>query len=139
MYNITPIGWINTPYTTQGDTPRQPDYGGDLCTIEIYKKYEEGLRDLEGFSHIYVLCIFNHIESYHLIAHPPHDGKPHGVFATRSPFRPNPVSLSLLKLEGVEGNKLYVRGADLMDKTPVIDIKPYTGRVPEDVQTGWYG
>ena len=139
MFPIHPIGHVRTPYTDRSNAPKRPDYEGDECTIKIDETYVEGLKDVDGFSYLYLLCFLDRIESYHLTAYPPQDGRPHGVFATRSPFRPNPISLTRVKLVRREGTTLTVTGLDLLDNTPVIDIKPYTGRIPddEDIRFGW--
>src|SRR4029079_7183253 len=92
----------------------------------------EGLLDIEGFSHLYVLWVFDRADGFSLRAMPPIDDRPHGVFATRSPRRPNPIGLTVVELQGREGHRLRVRGVDMLDGTPVLDIKPYLSSVPPD-------
>jgi tRNA (adenine37-N6)-methyltransferase len=106
--------------------------------IEILSEYEEGLNDIEGFSHLVVLWGFDRSEGYELIGKPPSDDRPHGVFATRSPRRPNPIGLSTVELLGREGSSLRVRGLDMLDGTPVLDVKPYLSSVPDEkLRRGW--
>jgi len=109
------------------------------AVIEILPEFSEGLMDVETFSHLYIIWVFHRSEGFHLISHPPWDDRrPHGVFATRSPHRPNPVGQTIVKLEKREGDKLHVTGADMIDCTPVIDIKPYTSSdIKQDYDEGW--
>jgi tRNA-Thr(GGU) m(6)t(6)A37 methyltransferase TsaA len=99
----------------------------------------EGLRDLDGFSHIVVVFHLHLVIQPSLVAHPPWDGKEHGVFATRSPYRPNPIGLSTVRLEHIEANTLHISGVDMIDGTPVLDIKPYIPNLNpvDDVKVGW--
>jgi tRNA-Thr(GGU) m(6)t(6)A37 methyltransferase TsaA len=106
--------------------------------LEILPEFEEGLRDIEGFSHLYVIWCFDRAEGYELTAHPPCDDRTHGVFATRSPLRPNPLALTVVQLLERSGNRLRVRGVDMLDGTPVLDIKPYLSSIPEEkLRRGW--
>lgn len=106
--------------------------------IEILPQFEPGLADIEGFSHIIVLWVFDRIEGFELLASPPSDNRSHGVFATRSPRRPNPIGLSIVELLRREGPRLHVRGVDMLDGTPILDIKPYLSNVPpEKLRRGW--
>ena len=106
--------------------------------IEIFPEFAEGLDGLEGFSHIIVIFHFHKSGPGKLKVVPPGQTKPRGVFATRSPHRPNPIGLSVLRLLGREGRSLEVSGLDLVDGTPVLDIKPYTGRDRKShIRTGW--
>jgi len=106
--------------------------------LEVLPIYEAGLTDIEGFSHLYVLWVFDRVTGYDLMAAPPSDTRPHGVFATRSPRRPNPIGLTVVKLLRREGSSLYVCGMDMLDGTPILDIKPYLSSVPlEDLRRGW--
>jgi tRNA-Thr(GGU) m(6)t(6)A37 methyltransferase TsaA len=94
--------------------------------------------DIEGFSHLYVLWIFHKVDGYELTAYPPSDDRPHGVFATRSPQRPNPIGLTVVELLGRDGTRLRVRGVDMLDGTPIVDLKPYLSNVPpEALRRGW--
>ena len=106
--------------------------------IEVLPEFSQGLLDVETFSHLNLIWVFHKSTESHLLAHPPWDDKPHGVFATRSPHRPNALGLTIVKLEKREGNTLYVSGADMIDGTPILDIKPYTSSdVKENYDDGW--
>ncbi len=106
--------------------------------LEILPEYEEGLRDIEGFSHLYIVWVFHNVERFTLLASPPTDDRPHGVFATRSPYRPNRLALTVVELIRREGQRLYIRGLDMLDGTPILDIKPYLSSVPaEKLRRGW--
>ena len=106
--------------------------------LEILPQFEPGLADIDGFSHIIVLWVFDRIEGFDLLANPPSDNRSHGVFATRSPRRPNPIGLSIVELLRREGPRLNVRGLDMLDGTPILDIKPYLSNVPpEKLRRGW--
>jgi tRNA-Thr(GGU) m(6)t(6)A37 methyltransferase TsaA len=106
--------------------------------LEIRPDLEQGLRDIEGFSHLYVIWLFHRAEGPELIAYPPSDDRPHGVFATRSPQRPNPIGLTVVRLLERAGTRLRVRGIDMLDGTPILDLKPYLSSVPvEELRRGW--
>ena len=106
--------------------------------LELRPEFEAGLQDIEGFSHLFIIWLFHRTEGFDLIACPPSDGRPHGVFATRSPRRPNPIGLTVVELLRREGPRLHVRGVDMLDGTPVLDIKPYLSSVPaERLRRGW--
>lgn len=111
--------------------------------IEILPELEAGLTDIEGFSHLIVLWVFDRQISdgnteFELLAAPPSDDRPHGVFATRSPRRPNPIGLTVVELLRREGRLLHVRGIDMLDETPILDIKPYLSSVPQEtLRRGW--
>jgi tRNA-Thr(GGU) m(6)t(6)A37 methyltransferase TsaA len=106
--------------------------------LEIRSDLAVGLTDIEGFSHLYVLWVFDRAAGYELLGTPPTDTRPHGVFATRSPRRPNPIGLTVVRLLRREGSRLHVRGVDMLDRTPILDIKPYlSGVPPEDLRRGW--
>jgi tRNA-Thr(GGU) m(6)t(6)A37 methyltransferase TsaA len=133
------IGVVRSPYTNTAEIPKglgaQHEAPG---IIEVRPEFEDGLKDIEGFSHLYVIWIFDRAEGSSLTAHPPSDDRPHGVFATRSPQRPNPVGLTVVTLIGRDGPNLRVRGIDMLDGTPVLDIKPYLSNVPGDqLRRGW--
>lgn len=133
------IGAIRSPYRTKDEVPkglgtRHAAEG----TIELLPEFAPGLADIEGFSHLYVLWIFDRAEGYELLGKNPTDGREHGVFATRSPRRPNPLGLSVLELLGRDGATLRVRGVDMLDGSPVVDLKPYLSSVPpEKLRRGW--
>ena len=104
----------------------------------MLSEYEPGLSDIDGFSHLFVLWLFDRVEGFELLASPPTDTRPHGVFATRSPRRPNPIGLTVVRLLGREDCSLRVAGVDMLDGTPILDIKPYLSSIPIDqVKRGW--
>jgi tRNA-Thr(GGU) m(6)t(6)A37 methyltransferase TsaA len=106
--------------------------------LEILPQFEAGLTDIEGFSHLYVLWVFDRASGYELLGTPPSDNRSHGVFATRSPRRPNPIGLTVVALLRRDGCSLHVRGVDMLDGTPILDIKPYLSSVPaEELRRGW--
>jgi tRNA-Thr(GGU) m(6)t(6)A37 methyltransferase TsaA len=135
-----PIGIIHTPFTEPDGMPIQPaGAAGVAGRVEVFAQYREGLRDLDGFSHIILLYHFHRSRGFTLRVVPFLDTRPRGVFATRAPRRPNPVGLSVVRLRRVEDGVLHVENVDILDGTPLIDIKPY---VPEfdgqaEVRTGW--
>jgi tRNA (adenine37-N6)-methyltransferase len=136
---LRPIGRVRGPYTETSQIPKGPgarhDAEGELV---IESDLEAGLTDIEGFSHLYVLWIFDRSDGFDLAARPPTDDRPHGVFATRSPRRPNPLALTVVRLLGREGSRLHVRGIDMLDGTPIVDIKPYLSSVPAaEIRRGW--
>jgi tRNA-Thr(GGU) m(6)t(6)A37 methyltransferase TsaA len=123
------IGIIHSPFKTTKGMPIQPG-GAEAIrgTIRIYPEYVEGLKDLDGFSHIILLYHFHLNRDSKLMVIPFMDSRPHGVFSTRAPSRPNPVGLSVVMLRKIEGNILEIENVDIVDQTPLLDIKPY---VPE--------
>ncbi|MEP7012656.1 MAG: tRNA (N6-threonylcarbamoyladenosine(37)-N6)-methyltransferase TrmO [Acidobacteriota bacterium] len=138
-YPFRPIGFVQSPFTSTAEVPR--GLGAEHKTegtLEILPELEAGLADIEGFSHLFVIWVFDRTEGFDLTAWPPSDDRPHGVFATRSPQRPNPIGLTVVELLGREGNRLRVRGIDMLDETPILDIKPYLSSVPaESLRRGW--
>lgn len=123
---MQPIGIIRSPFQNLKDMPIQPKGAQEtLGTIEVEEEYIEGLNDLDGFSHIYLLYIFHKAARTSLTVTPFMDTTPRGVFSTRSPLRPNHIGLSIVELVGVEKNLVKVRGIDILDGTPLVDIKPY--------------
>jgi len=139
MFTPRPIGHVRSPYAETSQVPKglgaKHDAEGEL---EILPEFEAGLTDIEGFSHLYVIWAFDRSEGFQLMGRPPSDDRPHGVFATRSPRRPNPIALSVVELLGREGRRLRVRGVDMLDGTPILDIKPYLSSVPEkQLRRGW--
>ena len=135
-----PVGVVRSPFRTGEGSPRQAvGAEGSRGTIEIDPDFVEGLADLNGFSHVLVVFHMNQVTDCRLTAHPPWDDKPHGVFSTCSPYRPNPIGVSVVKLEGVEGNVLRIRNLDMLDGTPVLDLKPYVPDLfPRDeLRVGW--
>lgn len=138
--SLRKIGTLYSPYKNTDYMPRQPKFAeGVRGTVIIEPEFIEGLRDLDGFSHIYLICYLHKVQGYKLSAHPPMDNKSHGVFATRSPCRPNPISLSVVKLISIKENLLTIENVDILDGTPVLDIKPYTPtfNLDEPVRFGW--
>jgi len=136
-----PIGVVHSPLVPDDHIPpRRIESRGVEGTVEVFPDYVEGLRDLEGFSHIILLCHLHLSTGYSLTVKPPSDTTTHGVFATRSPRRPNPISMTVVRLQRIEGKLLHVIDLDLVDTTPVLDIKPYTAPTSDDeVRTGWMG
>jgi tRNA-Thr(GGU) m(6)t(6)A37 methyltransferase TsaA len=135
-----PIGVVRSPYKKIEDMPIQPSgASGIQGTLVIDPTYIEGLQDLEGFSHIYVLYFFHHVREHQLIITPFLDKEPHGVFATRAPKRPNPIGLSILRLVEVTKNTLTVENVDILEGTPLLDIKPYVPifDLQTNVRIGW--
>jgi len=138
--NYKPIGVIHSPFTQMVGMPIQPTGAlGIRGTIEIFPEYFEGMTDLDGFSHIILLYHFHRAKKVQLIVTPFMDSQPHGIFATRAPNRPNPIGLSVVKLLKIERNILFIENVDILDGTPLLDIKPF---VPEfdhysEVRIGW--
>jgi tRNA-Thr(GGU) m(6)t(6)A37 methyltransferase TsaA len=138
-FTMRPIGLVRSPYTETAQIPKGPGATHDADgVLEIRPDLGLGLTDIEGFSHLYVLWVFDRAAGYELLGTPPTDTRPHGVFATRSPRRPNPIGLTVVRLLRREGVRLHVRGVDMLDGTPILDIKPYLSSVPpEDLRRGW--
>ena len=135
---LTPIGFVRSAFTDTAAIPKglgaQHEAEG---VLEIRPELEAGLADIEGFSHLYVIWIFDRADAAELTAWPPSDDRSHGVFATRSPQRPNPIGLTVVQLLGRDGTRLRVRGLDMLDGTPIVDIKPYLTNVPGELRRGW--
>jgi tRNA-Thr(GGU) m(6)t(6)A37 methyltransferase TsaA len=135
-----PIGRIHTPHREDGEAPIQPSRAdGARGTVELFPPYVDGLRDLEGFSHVILLYHLHRVRGYELAVTPYLDDRKRGLFATRSPRRPNAIGLSVVRLLSVEKNTLAVRDVDMLDGSPLLDIKPY---VPEfdrrpEIRLGW--
>lgn len=135
-----PIGVIKSPHRLPEATPIQPVYAQDYeGKVEIFPEFEEGLRDIEGFSHIYLVYHLHRAEPPRLTVKPFLQDIERGIFATRAPCRPNPIGLSIVQLVRREGRILYVRGIDILDGTPLLDIKPYTRRFDfiQTLRNGW--
>jgi tRNA-Thr(GGU) m(6)t(6)A37 methyltransferase TsaA len=138
-FSMQPIGYVGSPYKHAREVPRglgtQHSAEG---VLEIKPELELGLTDIEGFSHLFVIWAFDRSEGFELVGTPPSDNRPHGVFATRSPKRPNPIGLTVVELIRREGPRLHVRGVDMLDRTPILDIKPYLSNIsPEHLRRGW--
>jgi len=137
---IQPIGIIHTPYSDIKNMPIQPIAAtGIKGYIELLPEYAEGLKDMEGFSHITLVYHFHKINGYDLITIPFMDDKPHGIFACKAPKRPNAIGISTVLLLGIDGNIIHIEQVDMLDGTPLIDIKPFYPRYDnrENVTTGW--
>jgi tRNA (adenine37-N6)-methyltransferase len=134
------IGSIKSPYESTKQIPKGLGAKHDAeGVLEILPEFEAGLADIEDFSHLFVLWEFDRSDGYDLVATPPIDNRrPHGVFATRSPRRPNPIGLTVVELLRREGRLLHVRGVDMLNGTPILDLKPYLSSVPpEKLRRGW--
>src|SRR5688572_6974004 len=133
------IGHAHTPFFDTSEVPKGHGTRHEAeGVLEILPEFAAGLQDIDGFSHLYVVWVFHRAEGFELTGVPPTDDRPHGVFATRSPRRPNPIGLTVVQLLGVDGARLHVRGLDMLDGTPILDIKPYLSSVPEaDLRRGW--
>jgi tRNA-Thr(GGU) m(6)t(6)A37 methyltransferase TsaA len=139
MFTMQAIGYVRSPYRNTQEIPK--GLGAKHETeglLEIRQEFESGLQDIEGFSHLFVIWAFDRSEGFSLVGTPPTDNRPHGVFATRSPRRPNPIGLTVVELLSHEGRSLRVRGLDMLEGTPILDIKPYLSSVPqEQLRRGW--
>jgi tRNA-Thr(GGU) m(6)t(6)A37 methyltransferase TsaA len=138
-WKMRPIGFIRSSYNETQEVPKGLGTKHVMeGTLEVLKEFEQGLQDIDGFSHLLVFWIFHKAEGYELVGNTPTDNRPHGVFSTHSPRRPNPLALTVVELLRREGNVLHLRGIDMLDGTPVVDIKPYTSSVTmEQLRRGW--
>ena len=137
---LNPIGIIHSPFKDRTSTPRYPRAAKNIQgEVEIFPAYIEGLKDLEDFSHIMLIFYFHRSEGYSLTVTPYLDKESHGLFTTRSPFRPNPIGVSVVKLIEIKNNKIIIEEFDIMDQTPLLDIKPYTPEILDlsAVKMGW--
>lgn len=139
IVELRPIGVVHSPYKTPEEAPCQGRGLDPVSELEIFTEYADGLRDIEGFSHLIVLYYFHRCRSCSLHFTMPQDGMPHGIFTTRLPNRPNPIGLSVVTLVARQANILRVKEMDVADKTPVLDIKPYVPGLDERrvVKIGW--
>jgi tRNA-Thr(GGU) m(6)t(6)A37 methyltransferase TsaA len=139
MHSMRPIGYVRSPYQDTHEVPRGLGAKHEAeGVLEILPEFEPGLLDIEGFSHLFVLWMFDRSEGFELMASPPSDNRPHGVFATRSPLRPNPIGLTVVELIRRDGPRLHVRGIDMLEGTPILDLKPYLSSVaPDRLRRGW--
>ena len=139
MFTSRPIGFVSSPYKQTTEVPKGLGAKHEAeGVLRILPEFEAGLTDIEGFSHLIVLWEFDRSQGFELLGTPPSDNRPHGVFATRSPRRPNPIGLTIIELQRREGAALHVRGVDMLDGTPILDIKPYLSGVPaESLRRGW--
>jgi tRNA-Thr(GGU) m(6)t(6)A37 methyltransferase TsaA len=139
MFTSKPIGFVGSPYKIVAEIPKGLGARHEADgVLKILPEFEEGLTDIEGFSHLFVIWEFDRSDRFELLGTPPTDNRPHGVFATRSPRRPNPIGLTVVELLRRDGVELKVRGVDMLDGTPILDIKPYlSGVAAEKLQRGW--
>ncbi len=139
MFTPRPIGFVRSPYKDTGEVPKGLGAKHEAeGVLEILPEFEAGLTDIDGISHLFVIWEFDRAQGYELLGTPPCDDRPHGVFATRSPYRPNPIGLTVVELLRREGARLHVRGVDMLDGTPILDVKPYLSSVPEEkLHRGW--
>jgi tRNA-Thr(GGU) m(6)t(6)A37 methyltransferase TsaA len=139
MFTPRPIGFVRSPFQDASAIPKglgatHPEEGA----LEILPEFALGLTDIEGYSHLIVLWVFDRADGFDLLITPPSDDRPHGLFTTRAPRRPNPIALTIVQLLGREGSSLRVRGVDMLDGTPILDIKPYLSNIPADkLRRGW--
>lgn len=142
LSSFTYIGTINTPFETRTNMPIQPTGArGVTGRVELLPEYQDGLKDLNGFSHIVLIYHFHESKGYKLSVTPFLDKQSHGVFATRAPKRPNPIGMSIVRLQDIAANTLYISDIDVLDGTPLLDIKPYVPAFDSppttQVRTGW--
>jgi tRNA (adenine37-N6)-methyltransferase len=139
MFLFRPIGFVESPYKDSSEIPKGLGVKHDAEGIlRVLQEFEPGLLDVEGFSHLFVIWAFDRTTGFDLTACPPSDNRPHGVFATRSPRRPNPIGLTVVQLLRRDHDRLQVRGVDMLDGTPILDIKPYLSSVPQEtLRRGW--
>ena len=139
MFTPQPIGFVSSPYKDASEVPKGLGAKHEADgVLKILPEFEAGLTDIEGFSHLVVIWEFDRSHGFDLLGRPPSDHRSHGVFATRSPRRPNPIGLSTVELRRREGIELHVRGIDMLDGTPILDIKPYLSSIPsERLRRGW--
>jgi tRNA-Thr(GGU) m(6)t(6)A37 methyltransferase TsaA len=139
MFTSRPIGFVGSPYKDASEVPKGlgAKHGAD-GVLAILPEFEPGLTHIEGFSHLVVLWEFDRSQGFALLGTPPQDNRAHGVFATRSPRRPNPIGLTTVELLRREACELHVRGVDMLDGTPILDIKPLLSSIPaERLRRGW--
>lgn len=139
MTEMVPIGFVRSPHAGKDTIPKGPGARHEAeGIIELEPSFEGGLTDIEGFSHLYVIWVFDRAGAPEVMAHPPTADRPHGVFSTRSPRRPNPIGLTVVRLLRRDGRRLFVKGVDMLDGTPVLDIKPYLSNIsPDQLKRGW--
>lgn len=136
---LIPIGVIHTPYKRREDIPRQGRLSEEICQIEVFPEYQQGLKDIDQCTHLFVLFWLHLGDRNRLLASPPTSNREHGVFATRSPNRPNPIAIDIVQLQKVEGGTLTVKGMDALDGSVLLDIKPYSTDMDSipDARVGW--
>lgn len=137
-----PVGKIYTPYKTKEECPIQPVYStGAEGRVEVFEEYAAGLKDIETFSHLYLLYLFDRAGKIQLVRPTFLDDEPHGIYASRHPCRPNSIGMSIVRLEEKQNNILIVSGVDVLNETPLLDIKPYLPRfdIIKSASNGWVG
>ena len=135
-----PIGILSSPYKSKSGIPIQGAFdSGSEGTAEVFEEYEPGLKDIEGFSHLILIYVFHRSEGYDLICRPYMEDNLHGIFAIRGPRRPNPIGLSVVRFRKKKGRILYLSEVDMLDGTPLLDIKPFAPKFDhrQDVRIGW--
>jgi len=133
MFTSRPIGFVRSRYTATAEVPKGLGAKHEADgVLSILPEFGDGLTDIEGFSHLYILWEFDRSSGFELLGAPPSDNRQHGVFATRSPRRPNPIALTVVELRRRDGLELHVRGVDMLDGTPILDIKPYLSSIPAE-------
>jgi len=139
-YLMRPIGVIHSPFFEKDETPIQASRSHAVGSVDVYPEFMDGLQDIDGFSHIILLYVFHRSSGFSLRVKPFLDDREHGLFATRYPYRPNPLGLSVVRLVKRQSNILTVEGVDVLDGTPLLDIKPYVQDFDArtEVRTGWY-
>lgn len=138
---LRPIGVIHSPFTEKEQTPIQPVRSQAIGQVVVYPEFVDGLKDIEYLSHIHLLYVFHESSGYSLHIKPFLDDRDHGIFATRYPYRPNPIGLSTVRLLSRQENVLTIEGVDVLNDTPLLDIKPYVPDFDlrtENVRVGWY-
>jgi tRNA (adenine37-N6)-methyltransferase len=137
---MRPVGYVRCDYDDTSQIPKGWGAKHDAVgVLELKPEFEAGLLDVEGFSHVFVVWVFDRSAGFELVTTPPTDDRPHGVFATRSPLRPNPIGLTVVRVLGRDGRRLKVAGVDMLDGTPILDVKPYLTSVPPDeLRRGWF-
>lgn len=137
---LTPIGFIHSPYKDTKDIPIQGKFKPKVkAYVKLKSKYAPGLKDLDGFSHAIILYFFHKSRREDILGKPFLEDKEHGIFAIRSPHRPNHIGLSVVRIEGIKADELHFSGVDMLDGTPVLDIKPYIKHfdMRDDISCGW--
>jgi tRNA-Thr(GGU) m(6)t(6)A37 methyltransferase TsaA len=139
MFVPHPIGFVSSPYQQTSEIPKGVHAKHEAeGVLKVLPEFAPGLTDIEGFSHLFVIWEFHRSHDFELIGIPPFDDRPRGVFATRSPRRPNPIGLTVVELLRRESALLHVRGVDMLDGTPILDIKPYLSSIPpQTLRRGW--
>jgi tRNA-Thr(GGU) m(6)t(6)A37 methyltransferase TsaA len=139
LIKLKPIGIIHTKFKNKINTPIQPKFSKTKAIVEVFPEYKQGLKDLDGFSHIILIYYFHKSNGYNLLVRPYLDENKRGLFSTRGPNRPNNIGISTVTLEKIKDNILYVKGVDIIDKSPLLDIKPYIKEFKnsEKIKSGW--